>query len=446
MVLKNNFLKTALFLLLFLSCQPGRAQGLYFPPLNPVLPWDTVSPASLNWCTDKIAPLYEFLAQENTKGFIVLKDGKIVLEKYFGTFTADSIWYWASAGKTVTAVLTGMALEDGLLSLSDKSSKYLGTGWTSCTLSQEDKITVRHQLTMTSGLDDGVPDNHCTLDTCLQYLSDAGTRWAYHNAPYTLLEKVLENATGQPVNTFTQTELKAHTGMNGFWYTVDYDNVYFSNTRSMARFGLLIQNRGAWGTDILLHDTAYFSQMTNTSQPLNLSYGYLWWLNGKSTFMLPSTQIVFTGSIAPHAPADMIAGLGKNGQIVSVSPSKGIVLVRMGNQPTSPASEIANQLCDNIWQKLNEVMCNSNAIDEHVPGTVPMHIYPNPASGIISVEVSGQRFDLAVYDLAGRVIFQQQLIAGKTQINCSNIKAGTYFVRATDRTKGVYTQKLVLTK
>ncbi|MEZ5069123.1 MAG: hypothetical protein R2847_11860 [Bacteroidia bacterium] len=38
---------------------------------------------------------------------------------------------------------------------------------------------------MTSGLDDGVPDNHCTYDSCLVYLADAGTRWAYHNAPYT---------------------------------------------------------------------------------------------------------------------------------------------------------------------------------------------------------------------------------------------------------------------
>jgi CubicO group peptidase (beta-lactamase class C family) len=176
-------------------------------------PWDTISPSALDWCTEKIAPLYDFLQQENTKGFLVLKDGKIVIEKYFGSFTKDSLWYWASAGKTITAFLIGRAREDGYLSI--------------------------NQLTMTSGLDDGVPDNHCTLDTCLKFLADAGTRWAYHNAPYTLLEKVLVNATGQSINGFTQTQLKDHTGMNGIWFTVEYDNVYFSNVRSMARFGLL---------------------------------------------------------------------------------------------------------------------------------------------------------------------------------------------------------------
>ena len=82
-----------LYFSIILSLIEVKAQDLYFPPLNNSLPWDTVSPVSLGWCTNKIAPLYDFLQQENTKGFIVLKDGKIALEKYFGTFTKDSIWY-----------------------------------------------------------------------------------------------------------------------------------------------------------------------------------------------------------------------------------------------------------------------------------------------------------------------------------------------------------------
>ena len=353
-----------LMLMLFLIVKSGAAQGLYFPPVNPAAAWDTVSPSSLGWCSDKIAPLYDFLQQENTKGFVVLKDGKIVLEKYFGSFTTDSLWYWASAGKTITAFLVGRAQEDEFLSINDASSKFLGTGWTSCTAAQEFNITIRNQLTMTSGLDDGVPDNHCTLDTCLVYLANPGTRWAYHNAPYTLLEKVLVNATGQSINGWTQTKLKDQTGMNGFWYTVDYDNVYFSNVRSMARFGLLTQNNCIWNADTLLHDTAYVHQTTNTSQTLNKSYGYLWWLNGKTSYMLPTVQYVFPGSYAPHAPADMFAGLGKNGQIVSVSPAKGLVVVRLGNPPQSAGSEVPSQLCDQIWEKLNEVMCGAGYLEE----------------------------------------------------------------------------------
>ena len=86
---------TGLFLFIFLNSQ---AQNLYFPPLTGNA-WDTISPVSLGWCPDKIDSLTDYLENKNTKAFILLKDGKIVIEKYFGTFTADSLWYWASAGK-----------------------------------------------------------------------------------------------------------------------------------------------------------------------------------------------------------------------------------------------------------------------------------------------------------------------------------------------------------
>lgn len=102
---------------------------------------------------------------------------------------------------------------------------------------------------MTSGLDDGVPDKHCKLDTCLNCLADARSCWAYHNAPYTLLEKVLMSATGQPINTYTQQKLKVPTAITGSWITVDYDNIFVSKARSMARYGLLIQNKGVWNTN-----------------------------------------------------------------------------------------------------------------------------------------------------------------------------------------------------
>ena len=363
--------------------QTTKAQSLYFPPLSSTAPWDTISPSSLGWCLNEIDTLYDYLQQQDTKGFIVLKDGKIVLEKYFGTFTKDSLWYWASAGKTITSFLVGKAQEENYLSITDTSSTYLSAGWTNCTSAQEDKIKIRNQLTMTSGLDDDVPDNHCTIDTCLNYLADAGTRWAYHNAPYTLLESVLTTATGQTINTYTYNKLKLKTGMTGAWTFVDYDNVFFSKVRSMARFGLLMQNNCIWNTDTLLYDTTYMHQMTNTSQSLNLSYGYLWWLNGKSSYMVPTSQVVFSGSYAPAAPTDMFAGLGKNGQIVSISKSAGLVVIRMGNQVSS--GEVPTQFCNSIWEKLNAVMCNGTSINETNSKTKEISIFPNPANTEINI-------------------------------------------------------------
>lgn len=358
---KSVRLRIAVILMIVLVVSVSRvhAQNLYFPPLNNSLTWDSIPVASMGWCTNRIDSLYRFLEQQRSKAFIVLKDGKIVLEKYFGTFTQDSVWYWASAGKTLTAFLVGKAKEEGFLSLDDSSSRFLGVGWTNCTTQQEAAIKIRHHLSMTSGLDDGVPDNHCTLDSCLIYKAAPGTRWAYHNAPYTLLEKVIEQATGQNINVYTTLKLKNKTGMTGLWAMSDYDNVFYSKARSMARFGLLMQNRVKWGTEALLTDTVYTRQLVNTSQPINRSYGYLWWLNGKSSFMIPQSQLVFPGWVAPSAPYDMYAAIGKNGQIISIAPTLGLVVVRMGEAPYD-GGEVALTLCEDIWKNLNYVMCSTS--------------------------------------------------------------------------------------
>lgn len=402
-----------------------QAQNLYFPPTTGDT-WETVSPGTLGWCTAEIDTLLGFLEQENSKAFIVLKDGKIAIEKYFGTFTKDSLWYWASAGKTLTAFLVGQAQEDGLLSISDSTSKYLGVGWTGLTPEQERKIAIRHQLTMTTGLNDEVPDNHCTLDSCLQFLAEPGIRWAYHNAPYTLLEKVLTNASGTSINAFTRENLLAPTGMKGLWVTVGYDNVFFSKPRSMARFGLLIQNNGVWGNDTLLKDEPYFQQMINTSQEINQSYGYLWWLNGKPTYMLPGVQFAFKGSWAPDAPDDMFAAMGKNGQMLCIVPSQGLVVVRMGNPGDSPLSEIGVFLCNMIWQKLNAVICNETAVNETEFETTDLRIFPNPSEGEITIQ--GYEGKAEIYNSSGSVIWQGTVIHDQALI-LKHLPDGFYLLK-----------------
>ncbi|MBL7726171.1 MAG: beta-lactamase family protein, partial [Dinghuibacter sp.] len=246
-------------------------EQMYFPPVSGT-EWQTTTPASLGWNTTELNNLYTYLQTKSTKAFIILKNGRMVAERYFGTFTADSNWYWASAGKTMTAMLVGIAQQEGLLNINNKTSQYLGTGWTSMPLAKENLVTVKHQLTMTTGMDDGVPDDHCTLPACLQYKADAGTRWAYHNAPYTILDKVVENATGQSYNNYFQQKIRNRVGMNGLWLPSGYNNIYYSTPRSMARFGLLLLNKGKWDQTPILADTNYFNAQVNTSQSLNPSY------------------------------------------------------------------------------------------------------------------------------------------------------------------------------
>ena len=362
--MRNYILLFILPLLFLSSCKkdgdntnpPPVPVTMYFPPLTG-LECQTTSTSSLGWNETQLNDLYTYLQQKNTKAFIILKNGKIVTERYFGTFTADSTWYWASAGKTMTAMLVAIAQQEGLLNINNKSSEYLGTGWTSLPLAKENLITVRHQLTMTTGLDDAVaPDNDCTSPACLVYKADADTRWAYHNAPYTILDKVVENATGTTYNNYFQQKIKNQIGMSGIWFKgTGYNNVYYSNARSMARFGLLMLNKCKWDQTIVLSDSIYFNTQINTSQNPNLSYGYLTWLNGKASYMLPSLQLVIPGMMTPNAPTDMYAALGKNDQKIYVVPSQNLVVIRMGESAGNV--QLAVSSFDNeLWGKLKTII------------------------------------------------------------------------------------------
>lgn len=351
-----------LFLIFLQSCSKDdpESKNLYFPPIGSDT-WETITPSSLGWNTSEIPSLLTLLENNKTRAFIVLVDGKIVIEEYFGKnlagtlpFDNKTLWYWASAGKTLTAFTVGKAQEEGYLKITDKTSDYLGAGWTSLTPEKESLINIRHQLTMTTGLDDGVANNHSFLKQDLIYKKDAGTRWAYHNAPYTLLESVVKSATRRNFDTYFNSVLRDKTGMDGTWIWTDNDHVYYSTPRSMARFGLLMLNNGKWESETIMSNTSYLSEMTTTSQSINKSYGYLFWLNGKESFMAPESQLVIPGSISPNGPADMYSGMGKYGQYISIIPSKKMVLVRMGEDPTSVP--VPFLFLDDIWKKLNLII------------------------------------------------------------------------------------------
>lgn len=353
---------------------------------------------------------------------MVLKDGKIVLEKYFGTFTVDSLWYWASAGKSLTAFLTGIAQQEGFLSITDTTSDYLGAGWTVCPPLKEEKIQIVHQLSMTTGLDDGVADIYCTIDTCLQYLADAGTRWAYHTAPYTLLDTVIQSATGLGINTWFYQKLSQPTGMVGLYIPSGFNNVFISTARTMARFGLLMLNNGNWNGNQIMTDSVYFNQMVNTSQSLNLSYGYLWWLNGKPSFMVPGIQFAFPGSFCPDAPADMIGALGKNGQILNVVPSQNLIVVRLGDAPGT--GEVPFTYTDSVWVYLNRVMCSATAIQDN-QGSDKFKLSPNPVTETIFIDTADLMYvEIISSDGTLVSVFKEQ-----HELNVSSLKSGVYYVR-----------------
>lgn len=358
----KRFWPALLFLTLMTACgsddnQPGDTspteETMYFPPLTGNT-WETKAPADYGWDETQIQPLLNFLEEKHSRSFMILVNGRIVMEEYFNGHTATTPWYWASAGKTLTATVTGIAQQEGHLNINDKVSDYLGNGWTSAPQAKEDLIKLHHLLTMTSGLNDALGDDVSAAN--LQYVADAGTRWAYHNV-YVKLQDVVAEATGQTWSSYFDSALKTKIGMTGSWLTSgdgDDLSVYWSTTRSMARFGLLALNEGNWDGNPVING-AYFTDMVTTSQNINQSYGYLWWLNGKSSYHMPQTQFEFQGSLVPNGPADMFMALGKNDQKIYVVPSKNMVVIRMGDA----ADEVNWALSgfdNDLWVKINAVI------------------------------------------------------------------------------------------
>ncbi|WP_202700867.1 serine hydrolase [Flavobacterium sp. UGB4466] len=321
-------------------------ENMYFPPVTGTN-WETKSIADLKWNQAAVQPLLDYLELKHSKSFIILVNGRIVLENYFNGHSATTNWYWASAGKTLTSTITGIAQQENLLNINNKVSQYLGEGWTSETLPKENLITCKHLLTMTSGLDDSTDDVN---PANLVYKADAGTRWAYHNV-YVKLQDVVAKASGQSWENYFNTKLRDKIGMNGNWVQIGANSVYTSTSRSMARFGLLILNKGKWENNTILNE-AYFNEATTTSQNINLGYGYLWWLNGKSSYHLPQSQLTFQGSIIPSGPTDMFMALGKNDQKIYVIPGKKMVVIRMGDAADSVNLALSD-FDKTLWEKIN---------------------------------------------------------------------------------------------
>ncbi|NND93766.1 MAG: serine hydrolase [Flavobacteriales bacterium] len=390
---------------------------MYFPPLTGD-EWETLDPSVLGYCPDRIDSLYSFLEEKNSFSFIMLKEGRIVLEHYIGNYSQNSIWYWASAGKSLTAYLVGCAQEEGLLDIEDPTSIYLGEGWTSCSTEEESAIKIRHQLSMNSGLNDEVMDSNCLDPECLEYLVDPEERWAYYNAPYRLLLDVLSSASGQNINVFTNQQLANTIGMGGFW--LDY--VRWGKARDMARFGLLALNQGMWDTETVLSDTDYLFDMIHGSQELNPAYGYLWWLNGGEEFMVPDLQLVFPGELIPDAPEDMYSALGLNDQKIYVVPSQDLVVVRQGNsagEVLAGPSSFDNQL----WMRINELVCEPSGLDEFAAEDVVL--FPNPVEHTLTYSASFQAKESRVLDIRGVEVFRQAEPKGKI-LYLTTLSSGLY--------------------
>ena len=159
----------------------------------------------------------------------------------------------------------------------------------------------------------------------LDQQEEPGTVWVYNNAAVQTLDAVLRSATGTDPASFAEQRLFAPLGMDHTRMTEDDSghstNVFFgmqSTCPDLARFGTLFAQDGQWDGRQLV-PRAWVNEATGEpSQPLNPSYGLLWWLNTAGP-----------DELAPTAPDELFAAQGLGGQVVLVDPRSDTVVVRL---------------------------------------------------------------------------------------------------------------------
>jgi len=205
----------------------------------------------------------------------------------------------------------------------------------------------------------------------------------------------------------------------------------------MARFGLLMLNNGDWDGRIIMEDKSYFNNMINSSQGLNRAYGYLWWLNGKSSFKLRIDDNTYQGKLSSFYPDDTYFALGAQSQILVVIPSQNVIIVRMGNEDVD--SLVPLSILDEIGKHFEKISCNSTSLPHEVE-SADISIYPNPISEYGFKILSDEEIDFCkIIDINGQVVFKSS-VQPHQYIN-PDLTPSQYFIQLYQKQVLVKTEK-----
>lgn len=349
------FLWTLLLASLLMSCddesevggeepapeQVAPPEEMYFPPVGSD-EWETVSPVELGWDTASFYDAIRYARDNRSYNLLIIHKGKIVAEEYWRETNASTQHDLNSVAKSMMGFVIGVLQESGTISIDDKVSAYLAAGWSQSPNTEAD-ITIRHLLTMTSGLNED-----------LQYVGRPGEVWRYSHAAYKILYDVIKAATGGSARDYFGDVLFSKIGMKNYtWTGLDLS----SSGREIAKFGLMILNKGVWNGEKIINDDGYFSEMLTSTQSLQEAYGYLWWINGTSTWYDDDYKVTHDGSIAGTMPDDSWLAKGFHDQRIYIVPSQELVVIRQGAYTSLPESGEGSFDAE-LWKRLMSAIEN----------------------------------------------------------------------------------------
>lgn len=277
-----------------------------------------------------------------------MRDGKIVEEDYYNGATAEQPQEVWSATKSYSSTLVGIAQDEGLLSVDDLATEYIPE-WAGTPSAD---VTVRNLVANDSGRHWDYQTDYLKMaggaQDKTQFAIDLGqdappgTTWEYNNSAIQTLDRVLTKATGTSPAAYAEEKLLAPLGMTDSAMTKDPtgNTLTFmglqSTCRDMARFGVLLLNRGNWDGEQIVSEAWIDDATGQASQDINGAYGYLWWLNrdgvqkgGDQATTGEAAAEPKVGRMVPGAPEDVFWALGLGGQVIAVHPTSGTVAVRL---------------------------------------------------------------------------------------------------------------------
>ena len=265
---------------------------------------------------------------EGLQGLLIARHGRLVAERYFRNAAGHRLHNLKSASKSVLSALAGLAVEEGVLQLDQPIAEVLSEA-AALDDARKQAITVRHLLTMTSGLESTSFRNYGSWVASRNWVraaltrpleAEPGTRFSYSTGGTHLLSATLSRAAGRSTHDFAREHLFDPLGIRRSAWARDRQGVHMGGNnlsllpRDMLKFGQLYLNRGRWRGEQLL-PWQWVDQSTRPGLVgprgrgrIYGGYGYLWWLRGSR-----------------ERGAYIASGYG--GQYIYVAPAEDLVVV-----------------------------------------------------------------------------------------------------------------------
>ncbi|MBA4086623.1 MAG: serine hydrolase [Novosphingobium sp.] len=301
-----------------------------------------------------------------TRAVIVMKNGRIVAERYAEGYHENTRFVSWSMAKSVTGVMIGMLVSDGRLRLDETAPV---PAWQRPG-DPRGEITLRQLLQMRSGLrhseaiDPVYESDEVRMlfldgrDDMARYAEDQpleaepGRKFEYSSATSVILAdlaaRVLSPAPNpenrrQAVADYLRTRLFEPAGMKSMLPEFDASGTLIGGSlihgtaRDWAKFGEFLRNKGSVkGAQIIPRQWIEFMV---TPSPREAQYGAQIWLN--------RTPTNGDSSLVPErGPKDLFACIGHLGQYVMVSPSRGLTVVRLGKTQDDKLAPLVDGLAD----------------------------------------------------------------------------------------------------